>query len=337
MRCYTHLDLNDRRRLYQLINAGRSPRQAAVELGRHASTIYRELKRNRHLDEEPVFRGYFPITAQGKAAARRLRGGKIVRRHELAAYVVDRLRAAWSPEQIAGYLRRHQRHRLSVSHETIYQYVYSPVGRDQGLGHLLPSSRRSRRRRYARKPRGLNIPSAHMIAARPAEIGERTSFGHWEGDLIAFRQEYGKANLTSLVERRSRFTVLMPNPSRHSAGIMAGIHQQLRSLPPSLRRTITFDRGTEFANYRRLQDTLGMTAYFCQPSAPWQKGSVENNNGRIRRFLPSDTDIARLPPKELQRLVERLNDTPRKCLGYRTPRDVLAEQIGGANCWLANA
>lgn len=330
MHCYTHLDLDDRRRLYQLISTGRSPRQAAVELGRHASTIYRELKRNRHLDEEAVFRGYFPVTAQGKAAARRLRGGKITRRYELAAYVVDRLRAAWSPEQIAGYLRRHQRHRLSVSHETIYQYVYSPVGRDQGLGHLLPSSRQSRRRRYARKPRGLNIPSAHMIAARPAEIGERTSFGHWEGDLIAFRQEYGKANLTSLVERRSRFTVLMPNPSRHSAGIMAGIAQQLRSLPPSLRRTITFDRGTEFANYRRLQDALDMTAYFCQPSAPWQKGSVENNNGRIRRFLPSDTDIARLPAKELQRLVERLNDTPRKCLGYRTPWDVLAEQIGSA-------
>ncbi len=143
-----------------------------------------------------------------------------------------------------------------------------------------------------------------MIAARPAEIGERTSFGHWEGDLIAFRQEYGKANLTSLIERRSRFTVLMPNPSRHSAGI----HQQLRFLPPSLRRTISFDRGAEFANHRRLQDTLGMTAHFCQRSAPWQKGSVENNNGRIRRFLPSDTDIARLPAMELQRLVERLND-----------------------------
>ncbi|MBW8910618.1 MAG: IS30 family transposase [Sphingomonas sp.] len=332
MGSYTHLDLDDRRRLYQLINTGRSPRQAAAELGRHASTIYRELKRNRHLDEEPVFRGYFPVTAQTKAAARRIRGGKIIRRHELAAYVVDRLRAAWSPEQIAGYLRRHSNHRhlLRVSHETIYQYVYSLVGRDQGLGRLLPSSRRSRRRRYARKPRGLNIPTANMIAARPVEIGERTSFGHWEGDLIAFRQEYGKANLTSLIERRSRFTVLMPNPSRHSAGIMNGIDQQLRSLPAALRRSITFDRGTEFANYRRLQEMLGMQAYFCQPSAPWQKGSVENNNGRIRRFLPSDTDIARLPGKDLQRLVQRLNDTPRKCLGYRTPSEVLTEQIAAA-------
>lgn len=102
MACYAHLGIDDRRRLYQLISAGRSARQAAVELGRHASTIYRELKRNRHLDEEPFFRGYFPVTAQGKAEARRLRGGKIIRRHELAAYVVDRLQAAWSPVWISA-------------------------------------------------------------------------------------------------------------------------------------------------------------------------------------------------------------------------------------------
>lgn len=327
MPCHSHLDLDDRRRLYHLIGSGRSVRQAADALGRHPSTIYRELKRNRHYDEEPFYRGYFPVTAQTKASARRVRAGKIIRRVELAAYVIERLQAAWSPEQISGYLRRHRRDRMSVSHETIYQYVYSPIGRDQGLGELLPTARKRRRRRYARKPRGLNIPSAHMIAARPAEVGERESFGHWEGDLIAFRQKHGKANLTSLVERRSRFTVLMPNPSRHSAGVMAGIGRQLRFLPPSLRRTITFDRGSEFANYRQLQTTLGMTAYFCQPSAPWQKGSVENNNGRIRRFLPLDTDIARVSGTELRRLIERLNDTPRKCLGYRTPRDVIAEQI----------
>ena len=108
---------------------------------------------------------------------------------------------------------------------------------------------------------------------------------------------------------------------------MAGINQHLRSLPPSLRRSITFDRGTEFAGYGRLHDTLGMTAYFCQPSAPWQKGSVENSNGRIRRFMPLDTDIASIPEDDLRRLVARLNDTPRKCLGYRTPTEVLREQI----------
>ncbi|MGK6324634.1 IS30 family transposase [Sphingomonas sp. DT-51] len=324
---YTHLDLNERRRLYQLISAGRSPRQAAAELGRHPSTIYRELKRNHRFDEEPMFRGYFPLTAHSMAAERRLRGAKISRYPELARYVVDRLEAAWSPEQIAGYLRHRTSGPLRVSHETIYQFVYGRDGQAAKLARLLPTGRRKRRRRYARKPRGLNIPPAHTIAARPPNIAERADFGHWEGDLIAFKLHHGKANLTSLVERRSRFTVLTPNSSRHSAGIMEGIERHLGTLPPSLRRTITLDRGTEFAGYGRLRERLGMTAYFCQPSAPWQKGSVENSNGRIRRFLPSDTDIAQVPRAELEQLVDRLNRTPRKCLGYRTPDEVLAEQV----------
>ena len=327
MGSYTHLDLDERRKLYQLTSAGRSPRQAAAELGRHPSTIYRELKRNHRFDEEPMFRGYFPLTAQSMAAGRRLRGAKISRYPELASYIVDRLGAAWSPEQIAGYLRHRTAGPLRVSHETIYQFVYGPDGHAAKLARLLPTGRRKRRRRYARKPRGLNIPPAHTIAARPPDIAKRADFGHWEGDLIAFKLHHGKANLTSLVERRSRFTVLTPNSSRHSAGIMEGIERYLGTLPPSLRRTITLDRGTEFAAYGRLQESLGMTAYFCQPSAPWQKGSVENSNGRIRRFLPSDTDIAQVPRAELEQLVDRLNRTPRKCLAYRTPGEVLAEQI----------
>lgn len=324
---YTHLDLDERRKLYQLINAGRSPRLAAVELGRHTSTIYRELKRNHRFDEERMFRGYFPLTAHSMAAQRRLRGAKISRYPELAKYVVDRLEAAWSTEQIAGYLRHRTAGPLRVSHETIYQFVYGLDGQAAKLARLLPTGRRKRRRRYARKPRGLNIPPAHTIAARPPHIAERTDFGHWEGDLIAFKLHHGKANLTSLVERRSRFTVLTPNSSRHSAGIMEGIERHLGTLPPSLRRTITLDRGTEFAGYGRLRESLGMTAYFCQPSAPWQKGSVENSNGRIRRFLPSDTDIAQVSRAELEQLVDRLNRTPRNCLAYRTPGEILFEQI----------
>ncbi len=327
MGSYTHLDLDERRKLYQLIGAGRSPRQAAAELGRHPSTIYRELKRNYRFDEEPMFRGYFPVTAQSMAAGRRLRGAKISRYPELANYVVDRLKAAWSPEQIAGYLRCRATGRLRVSHETIYQFVYGPDGQAAKLARLLPTGRRKRRRRYARKPRGLNIPPSHTIAARPPEVAERAAFGHWEGDLIAFKLHHGKANLTSLVERRSRYIVLTPNGSRHSAGIMDGIERHLRALPPSLRRTITFDRGTEFAGYGRLQESLGMIAYFCQPSAPWQKGSVENSNGRVRRFLPLETDIACVPTVEIEQLVDRLNRTPRKCLSYRTPSEVLAEQV----------
>ncbi|WP_313326747.1 IS30 family transposase [Sphingobium yanoikuyae] len=202
-----------------------------------------------------------------------------------------------------------------------------PVIRGVQLWRHLPVARRSRRQRYGRKPRGLHIPVANTIGARPQEIADRSTFGHWEGDLLIFRREYGKANLTSLVERRSRFTFLARNPSRHSAGVMAGIDRHLHALPPSLRRSITFDRGTEFAAFATLRNRLGITSYFCLPSAPWQKGGVENCNGRIRRFLPSNTDLALLSDKEIQAVADRLNSTPRKCLGYRTPQEVLGEQI----------
>nr|WP_087575747.1 IS30 family transposase [Sphingomonas sp. CDS-1] len=327
MNGYQHLGLDERRDIYRLVATGRSVRQIADALGRHPATVYRELKRNRHLDEHPLFRGYYPTVAQTMARGRRVGGGKIARKPELAAYIADRLSAAWSPEQIAGYLRRHRGIREAVCHETIYQYVYGPDGRHQKLWRHLPVARRSRRQRYARKPRGLHIPLANTIGERPPQIGDRSSFGHWEGDLLIFRREYGKANLTSLVERRSRFTILARNPSRHSAAVVAGIHHHLRSMPPSLRQSITFDRGTEFAAFATLQERLAMTSYFCLPSAPWQKGGVENSNGRIRRFLPSDTDLALLSDKEIQAVADRINSTPRKCLDYRTPHDVLSEQI----------
>lgn len=149
-----------------------------------------------------------------------MRGGKIARNAALATSIAEGLRLAWSPEQIAGHARMAAGD-AKVSQATIYQYVYSPEGRRQDLWRHLPRARKNRRRRYARKPRGLNIPLANTIAERPAEIGSRASYGHWEGDLVAFRKEFGKANLTSLVERRSRFIVLIRNPSRHSCSLIA--------------------------------------------------------------------------------------------------------------------
>lgn len=323
---YHQLDLDERELIFRLRDARRPVREIAARLGRHVSTIYRELKRNFFYDEDAWFRGYFPRVAHRKARSRRMRGGKIARNMVLAASITDGLRLAWSPEQIAGYARACGSH-AKVCHETIYQYVYSPEGRRLGLWQHLPRARKNRRRRYARKPRGLNIPLANTIAERPAEVASRASFGHWEGDLVAFRQEFGKANLTSLVERRSRYMLLIRNPSRHSSGVMAGIEHCLRPLPPTLRQTITFDRGTEFSGFRTLKSSLGVEAYFCKPSAPWQKGSVENGNGRLRRFLPLDTDLADVPDEQLQAVAERLNQTPRKCLGFRTPHEVLSEQI----------
>lgn len=267
-RGYHQLDLDERELIFRLRDAQRPIREIAMQLGRHVSTIYRELQRNFFYDDDAWFRGYFPRVAHRKARSRRMRGGKIARNAALASSIAEGLRLAWSPEQIAGYARI-AGGVSRVCHETIYQYVYGPEGRRQELWRHLPRARKARRRRYARKPRGLNIPLTNTIAERPVEIGSRSSFGHWEGDLVAFRKEFGKANLTSLVERRSRYIVLIRNPSRHSTGVMAGIERRLRPLPPSLRRTITFDRGTEFAGFKTLKTNLGMDAYFCKPSAPW--------------------------------------------------------------------
>lgn len=324
---YHHFSLAERNQIMEMRDARVPIRIIAAELGRHVSSIYRELKRNFLYDEDAWFRGYFDRVAQKKAAGRRMRGGKLVRDQSLVVHIVDCLRQCWSPEQIAGHLRLHGGHAIKVCHETIYQFVYGPEGRKLGLWCHLPRQRKARRPRFARKPRGLHIPPSNTIGERPPVISERQQFGHWEGDLVAFRREFGKANLTSLVERCSRYVVLTRNPSRHSNRVMAGIERQLGPLPTVLRRSITFDRGTEFAAYSTLKAKLGMTSYFCKPSAPWQKGSVENTNGRIRRFLPLDTDISAVSDLDLDAIVFRLNHTPRKCLGFRTPAEVLGAQI----------
>ncbi|AAK23737.1 IS30 family transposase [Caulobacter vibrioides] len=323
---YDHITLQERHQIARWRDAKVSVRVISERLGRHPSTIHREIRRN-WFDDGPWLRGYFAVAANERASTRRRRVGKLHRDPELARFVTERLQETWSPEQIAGHLKSTRQLQAYACHETIYRYVYGPDGRAAELYKLLPRMRRRRRARYARRPRGLHIPPHNTIAQRPAHIGERQSYGHWECDLIAFRKEYGRHNITTLVERRSRYLIMIKNPSRSSTGIMAGLAERLEPFPPPMRQSITFDRGTEFAFFATLKRSLEIDSYFCKPQAPWQKGTVENTNGRLRRFLPSDTDIALVPPEKLLELSTRLNRIPRKCLGYRTPEDVLAEQI----------
>jgi transposase, IS30 family len=246
----------------------------------------------------------------------------------LRAHVTERLKAGWSPQQIAGRLKQVEADgRASVCHETIYRHVYGPEGREDGLYRHLPKARRRRGSRYGRRPRSASIPRERWIENRPAEVENRESFGHWEGDLLIFRKEHGKANVTSLVERKSRFTFLLANEDKRSAAVIAGIAGALRELPEDARRTVTFDRGTEFTGYAALDRELAVASYFCDPHSPWQKGAVENANGRVRRFLPREVEPGALTPTPLRRLADRLNDTPRRCLGYRTPREAFQEHL----------
>jgi IS30 family transposase len=326
-RTYGQLDLDERRILFRLVEARRPVGEIAARLGRHRSTVYRELGRNRFREGDRGLCGHFPLTAQDLADRRRRRRRKLAADDGLRAHVVERLAAGWSPQQIAGRLKRQAEDPASVCHETISRHVYGPEGRADGLHRHLPKARRRRGRRYGRKPRAAPIPRERWIENRPAEVGTRATFGHWEADLLIFCKETGKANVTSLLERRSRFTFLLPNDDRRSTAVLAGIAGALRALPAAARRTVTFDRGTEFAGYAALDRHLALASYFCDPHSPWQKGGVENANGRVRRFLPRETGPGALAPASLRRLADRLNDTPRRCLDYRTPREVFEAHL----------
>ncbi len=192
--------------------------------------------------------------------------------------------------------------------------------------------RRKRRPRFARKPRGLSMPEANTIAVCPATIGQRTEFDHWEGDLVAFGKEFGKAHVTSRIDRTSRYLPLAHNPSRHSAGVMSGIASHIGKLPPRARRSITFDGETEFAFFSTLKRDLDIDSWFCKSQAPWQKGSVENTNGRLRCLLPRQTDLATTTDRDLRAIGERINATPHKCLRFRSPREVLEECLAKGVC-----
>ena len=337
---FGHLGLDERRSLFRLREARVPVAEIALRLGRHRSTIYRELARNCFRDPDATrdsrrdMSGYYPVTAQDQALARRRRLAKLARHADLLAHVVDRLRAGWSPQQIAGRLRLNEASGADgeavgrLCHETIYRHVYGPEGRTEQLHLCLPRARRRRGTRHGRRPRGHRIPLERGIACRPAEVAARTSFGHWEGDLLVFARDGGNANVTTLLERRSRFLVLLANPDRRPAGVAERIGAALGGLAADLRQTVTFDRGFEFMGYPALDRSLGTTSYFCDPRSPWQKGAVENANGRLRRYLPSDAPTERLAAGSLEALAGRLNATPRRCLGYRTPAEVLGGHPG---------
>jgi IS30 family transposase len=326
-RTYRQLDLDQRRTLFRLVEARTPVGEIARRLGRHPSTIYRELGRDRFRDGDRGFCGYFPLNAQELARRRRQRRRKLAADEGLRAHVTERLEAGWSPQQIAGRLRREADGGPTVCHETIYRHVYGPEGREDGLYRHLPRARRRRGSRYGRRPRATVIPRERWIESRPAGVEDRETFGHWEADLLIFRKEHGKANVTSLVERKSRFTFLLANGDKRSAAVVTGIAEAFRELPEDARRTVTFDRGSEFAGYAVLDRELAVKAYFCDPHSPWQKGGVENANGRVRRFLPRHCEPEALARPYLRRLADRLNDTPRRCLGYRTPREVFDQHL----------
>lgn len=324
---HTELDLRERRRIEDMLNAKMPVSKIAAELGRHRSSVYREIKRNGFVDKElPYLSGYYGLVAQKSASGRRARRRKLNRHPDLRKAVVAQLKEGWSPEQIAGRLTFEQQVQR-VSHETIYAFVYGPDGQSAELARYLPSRRKKRQPRYARRPRGLVFPPERSIHQRPDHVKTRETFGEWEGDLMIFERAQGNANIASLVERKTRFAVLFRNNDRSTTHLMNRLMAVMEPLPQPARRSITFDRGIEFRGWRKLKPGIGTEVWFCDLQAPWQKGSVENLNKRARRYLPRDTPVAALSNRNMKAICDRLNETPRKCLGWKTSAEAFRDEM----------
>lgn len=318
---YSHLDLEERCRLRGMMEMGLSIGEIASRLGRHRSTIQRELARNRSAD------GYKPGSAERRAWARKLRGSRIERSTRLRAHVEDRLAMGWSPEQIAGRAEL-EGSEQTISAESIYRHAYSPAGRRAGLPRQLAQRKPKRGRRRRNGRREPAIPNRTPIHQRPTKAHLRSQFGHWEGDLMHFRRQ--RDILLTLQERRSRLTLARRLLSKDAAVAAEAIAEELGGLPATARRTITHDNGGEFAQHAAVADAIGLRAYFCDPHSPWQRGSIENANGQLRRDLPRKTSLDGYTDADIDDVIWNLNVTPRKCLRYRTPIEAFAANLGVA-------
>ncbi len=260
---YKHFTLDERCRLRGMMEIGLGPSEIGRRLGRHRTTIHREIGRNRCAS------GYRPETADHVAWARKLRGSRIGRSTRLRDHIGDRLAMGWSPEAIVGRMEFDAMND-TVSVESIYRYAYSAAGRRAGWPRYLAQSKASRGRRRRNGRRQPAIPNRVPIDRRPAEANGRTAFGHWEGDLMHFRRQ--NDILLTLQERCSRLTLATRLSSKDATDTADAIVDQLAALPATAVRTITHDNGGEFARHERVTDAIGMPAFFCDPHSPWQRG-----------------------------------------------------------------
>jgi IS30 family transposase len=316
---YTQLSMNERQSLCRYLEMGLSIKVISQKLSRHRSTVYREINRNKESSK------YLPGIANQKAISRASNGriSKLQQDGYLRDYVIKALKKGWSPEQISGRMK-YQKLTIYVCPETIYQYVYKLNNKE--LYHCLPYKQPKRHKRYTRKKHQCRFGGdIRLITERPADINKRKRFGHWEGDTIQFTGNKKKV-VTTLVERKSRMVLLIKNNSKHSRGIMEKISDKFESLPQKMCKTMTFDQGIEFADFRYLESKMHCQVYYCETHSPWQKGTNENMNGRLRRYLPSSTIIDLLTQKDLDLLADKINLCPRKCLGYKMPKEVFIQQ-----------
>ncbi len=316
------LTLFEREEISRGLAQGASRRAIASSLGRVPSTISREVARSGGPSR------YRAAAADERAwvRARRPQPGVLARSARLRRVVAARLALDWSPEQISGWLARTfpADKAMRVSAETIYRSLFIQargVLKRELLAHLRSrrTMRRSKRATTHGQGRG-GIVDAVSIRERPAEVADRAVPGHWEGDLLAGGKN---THVATLVERRSRFTMLVKVSGRDARTVEGALRRRVRTLPRELRRSLTWDRGLELAEHRRFSIATDVKVYFCDPRSPWQRGTNESTNGLLRQYLPKDSDLSRHSQADLNAIARRLNTRPRKTLAYQTPAAIL--------------
>jgi IS30 family transposase len=313
---YEQLGLEERDQIAVFRAEGCGIREIARRLRRDASTVSRELRRN----AAAVNTGYYLSSkAEERAVTRKQQTGQRLKlkNFSIREYVITHLHLGWSPELIAGRISKDQP-KHHISHEAIYQYIYAHAPH---LRRLLARKHRKRwRKGHSRKHQKVLIKHRIALALRPTQVNERIRFGHWESDTMeGLRSE--PAALNVMVERKSRFVQISKVSNRTARATRDAMTKRLEKLPAKARRSITYDNGRENCEHYKLNQDLKCRSYFCEPYRSWEKGSVENTIGLIRRFIPKGWDISTIQPRMIAQIEFLLNHRPKKCLGFATPAE----------------
>ena len=325
-RATQQLTIGEREEISRGVALDEGVRAIARRLGRSPATISRELRRHGGRD---AYRASV-ADAEAWARARRPKPCRLAMHPRLRRLVEAKLHADWSPQQIAAWLRATypEDRTMHVSHETIYQalYVQARGALKRGLvAHLRRGQRARRPRASARATRGPGqLVDIVRIAERPPSADARAVPGHWEGDLLVGKRG---TQIVTLVERQSRFVLLERVASADSPTVVAALARRIQRLPPSLKQSLTWDRGKEMAQHHRFTIDTAVQVYFCDPQSPWQRGSNENTNGLLRQYFPKGTDLSRVTQHQLNAVATKLNTRPRQTLDWKTPADVLAATV----------
>jgi IS30 family transposase len=315
------LRLEEREEISRGIAAGQSIRRIAQGLGRSPSTVSREVRRN------GGYGAYRASEADPRAWERSLRPKpcRLAAYPELRWRIAQQLALQWSPQQISGWLKRQfpADQDMQVSHETIYRSLFVQtrgVLKKELMAHLR-TARQMRQAKGGTVTNGLGqIVDAVSIRERPAEVEDRAVPGHWEGDLLSGGNN---THMATLVERHTRFAMLIKVPSKDTVTVVGALSKHVRKLPVELRRSLTWDRGKEMADHKAFTVATDVKVYFCDPRSPWQRGSNENTNGLLRQYFPKGKDLSVYSQAYLNKIALRLNQRPRKTLGYESPADRL--------------